>query len=443
MRGLQLLTLCFGLLLSLFSVAPVVYARSIAGSRLLVVLDTVDSKESYSNFLESLQERGFRISYKTAKDDMNLVVYDELAYDHLLVLAPQVKSFGGVLEVGDVIDFMDKGGNVLLAASSDISEAVRDLAYEFSADFDESGMGALDNFHNLNNDPTTILSSHFRGGKGIIPVEAQSNGPVAFRGVAHRLTGKNPLIQPVLTGNPTTYGYELGDTAPIGGNPILGTSVVLVSALQARNNARIVFTGSRDMFSNRLIKEMADAHNSAANMHFITALSKWVFKETGVLKVESRKHHRVNETEQHGIYRIKDEMVYEIDVSEWRENAWVPFIADDLQFEAVMLDPYIRTTFKRTEGSSTTAQRYVAQFQLPDKYGVFTFKVDYKRHGFTWLSEADTVQVRPFRHDQYPRFLSAAWPYYANVFSLLVAFTVFSTVFLWNKDSRRAKVKMT
>jgi oligosaccharyltransferase complex subunit beta len=38
--------------------------------------------------------------------------------------------------------------------------------------------------------------------------------------------------------------------------------------------------------------------------------------------------------------------------------------------------------------------------------------------------------VVPPRHDGYPRFLSAAWPYNAGAISTSVKFVVFSTVFL-------------
>lgn len=137
--------------------------------------------------------------------------------------------------------------------------------------------------------------------------------------------------------------------------------------------------------------------------------------------------------------------VYEINLSEWRDDGWSPFCAADMQFEAVMLDPYIRHSLQAEPPSSGgNSCKLVSHFRLPDHYGVFTFKVDYKRHGYTWLEETDTVQVRPFRHDQYPRFLSAAYPYYTSVFSLIGVWVVFSAVFIWNKqivDTRKLKTK--
>ena len=43
------------------------------------------------------------------------------------------------------------------------------------------------------------------------------------------------------------------------------------------------------------------------------------------------------------------------------------------------------------------------------------------------------VSVRPFRHNEFERFLTAAYPYYASVLSTMAAFFVFSLVFLYHK----------
>lgn len=126
--------------------------------------------------------------------------------------------------------------------------------------------------------------------------------------------------------------------------------------------------------------------------------------------------------------------MYTLALEELRGDRWEPFTPVDVQFEAVMLDPYIRKTM------SVEGDLLVAKFKLPDHYGVYTFKVDYKRHGLTTVSNSETIQVRPYRHDQYPRFLVVARPYYANLFSLMAAFFAFTVVFLFHKSSVK-KVK--
>jgi oligosaccharyltransferase complex subunit beta len=94
-----------------------------------------------------------------------------------------------------------------------------------------------------------------------------------------------------------------------------------------------------------------------------------------------------------------------------------------------MLDPYIRTTLKQAPSSSSFG-RFQANVRLPDVYGVFTLKVNYKRAGLSYILAEDQVSIRPFRHNEYPRFLTAAYPYYASTYSMIVGFLVFSAVWL-------------
>jgi oligosaccharyltransferase complex subunit beta len=51
----------------------------------------------------------------------------------------------------------------------------------------------------------------------------------------------------------------------------------------------------------------------SGNEEFTAELSKWAFQEKSVLRINLHKHHRKGETSQHGIYRIKDDMVLTID----------------------------------------------------------------------------------------------------------------------------------
>ena len=45
------------------------------------------------------------------------------------------------------------------------------------------------------------------------------------------------------------------------------------------------------------------------NAEFAQDFSKWIFQETGVVKVVSTAHHRKGESESKEIYRIKDDLV--------------------------------------------------------------------------------------------------------------------------------------
>ncbi len=81
---------------------------------------------------------------------------------------------------------------------------------------------------------------------------------------------------------------------------------------------------------------------------------------------------------------------------------------------------------------------YKIDFMLPDVFGIYKFTLDYKRKGWAYL-----VSVRPFRHDEYDRFLTA-YPYYLGCASMIVAFAIFTLVFLFGsvKQKKSAKRKI-
>ena len=73
-----------------------------------------------------------------------------------------------------------------------------------------------------------------------------------------------------------------------------------------------------------------------------------------------------------------DNVSYRIDITTWdrHQKKWVPYVADDVVLEFVMLDPYIRTPLEHVKGTSTymkdfkvnflTALSYNANFLYPD-----------------------------------------------------------------------------
>ena len=61
------------------------------------------------------------------------------------------------------------------------------------------------------------------------------------------------------------------------------------------------------------------------------------------------------------------------------------FKAQDVQLEFVRIDPFVRTALVPVNG------HFVAAFKLPDVYGVYQFKVDYNRIGFTKLYHSSQV----------------------------------------------------
>ena len=171
-------------------------------------------------------------------------------------------------------------------------------------------------------------------------------------------------------------------------------------------------------------------------------LLAWITQERCVLRTKHVEHKLVGgNVSMPESYRIKDTVVghchfdlsdmqqYDLDVEEKKDGKWVPFKlpkGDKIQVALTMLDPWVRQDLVMTAPG-----HYSAQFRVPDQHGVFTMSVEYKRYGWTYLSVKHKVSALPFRHDAYPRFLSAAYPYYAVMGSMIVAWIVFSVVYLF------------
>lgn len=85
----------------------------------------------YTGILVSFTDRGYSLTFKIA-DDASLILskYGEYLYEHLIVFAPSVEEFGGTLNVDTITQFIDEGGNVLVAGSSVTGDVLRELASE-------------------------------------------------------------------------------------------------------------------------------------------------------------------------------------------------------------------------------------------------------------------------------------------------------------------------
>jgi len=413
--------------------------------RIMVLLDSLNTRETHSVFFKTLADRGHVLTFKTADDPtLALIKYGEFLFEHLVLFSPSVEEFGGSLSVNEITKFVDEGGNVLIAANSNIGDGVRELASELGFEFDDEKTSIIDhlNYDMISDDGkhTVIVADP----KNLLDapkiIGSKNIKPILFRGVGLITDKDNKLTLDVLTAETTAYSFN--PEAPIDEYPhAVGKGTLLIGALQARNNARVVLTGSLDLFSDDFLSAAvqkagtSQKHEKSGNAELITALSRWVFKEEGVLRVKSVKHHLADEKEPPASYTITEPVVYTMEIEELKNGQWVPFTANDVQVEFVRIDPFVRLTMKQTNG------RYRAEFKIPDVYGVYKFVVDYNRIGYTHLYHSTQVSVRPFKHTEFERFIRSAFPYYASAFSMMIGVFLFSCVFLHYRDPDERKKK--
>jgi len=122
-------------------------------------------------------------------------------------------------------------------------------------------------------------------------------------------------------------------------------------------------------------------------------------------------------------------------VEQNRDGTWRPFKAKDVQLQFIMLDPYYTVPLSQ-QGETPV---YAVDFHVPDRLGIFKFQVAYSRYGYTYINEETKVSVIQYQHDEFPRFIPKAYPYYFSVFSTMAAFFLFIMVFLYSKWDGPAK----
>ena len=93
-----------------------------------------------------------------------------------------------------------------------------------------------------------------------------------------------------------------------------------------------------------------------------------------------------------------------------------------------MLHPYVRQPLKHD-----SAGTFSLRFKVPDVYGVFKYTIDYARAGYSYIQLSEQVPVRPFKHNEYERFLFCAYPYYASAAGSMLAFFLLGVFFLYHK----------
>ncbi|XP_063974487.1 dolichyl-diphosphooligosaccharide--protein glycosyltransferase 48 kDa subunit [Diachasmimorpha longicaudata] len=414
------------------------FAAVSAGGPTLVLLDNLAIKETHSIFFKWLQDRDYTLTFKLA-DDANLVLskYGEFLYKHLIIFAPSVEEFGGALNVDTVTDFIDGGGNVLVAGSSQSGDVLRELASENGFEVDEEGATVIDHLNYDVSDSghhTTIVADAENLINAPVIVGSKDVAPLLYQGTGLIADPENPLVLRLLTASSSAYSYN--SDQPVKEYPhAVGKNTLLIAALQARNNARVLFSGSLFFFSDEAFTSSVQKaqggkkYEKSGNEAVAKAMTQWVFKENGVIRVSSVDHYRIGEDKPPAAYTIMEDVIYSITVEKLSGDKWVPYEANDLQLEFVRIDPFVRMTM-----TPSGYGKYEARFKIPDVYGVYQFKVDYKRIGLTHLYSTTQVSVRPLQHTQYERFIPSAYPYYASAFSMMAGVFIFSLVFLHYKD---------
>lgn len=224
-----------------------------------------------------------------------------------------------------LIDFVNADGNILLALTSSAATPTSIVALlselDISLPAERTGT-VVDHF---NYDTVSSPDKH-----DVLVLDAPLNVrpglkkyleiPGAVLSLPHAVghtLGAGQLLTPILRAPSTAYSYSPKDQADAVDPEDLfaaGSQLALVSAVQARNSARVTVLGSADFLLDSVldtkVAKVGGKKVRPDNREFAKRLAGWTFQETGVLRVNEIEHRLMGENETNPeIYRIKNDVV--------------------------------------------------------------------------------------------------------------------------------------
>lgn len=321
MKGLtKLIKIFFGLILTIW--INLASGKSATGDRLLILHDSEISYNDFSIFFDSFKNREYKITFKNIDvDDITLVKYEERTFDHLIMFLVKTKNnMEYKIPNSKIFEFISKGGNLLIGGSSTVSENIRNLVSELGIFMAEKDTVITDHFSYDKSDSdkhAMLLVNNFKKNSYILSDKVIKGSPILYRGTGCSL-GNGQLLIPILGAGRTAYTYNTKKELDIVKEPwVAGTQTSLITGFQARNNARIIVTGSIEMFSNNFFNSYIKKNVKSGNQNFAEDITQWLFQEKSVLKVVSIKHNLANKAldlVSPNIYKMKDNVVCNVSI---------------------------------------------------------------------------------------------------------------------------------
>lgn len=407
--------------IAVMPILTLVEAKPAFGSRTLVIYDQrLTELDSYSTFFNSLKERSHELTYRALGNDstpISLFRGEDRLYDNLIVYPVRSRHFNKQLSVENLLDFFSSGGQVLTVTSPEgLSDNIRSFLNQLGIYPSPRNYYVNDYYHGDENNTLYLTKGKSLNDYVVSPGDYN----LVYKGAAALLDNRQ-LIIPVLQAPKTSFAL---DSKQSNEEWTIGSEGYLAAAFQSLRNTRLAWVGSEVFLSDKF---------SASNGRFAEELTKWTFGEKAVLKsVGFTHHHASGASYLESPYKVKDSIVYKIGFSEWNGSSWGPFTSDDVQFELRMIDPYYRITLLPSETSSDAQYYTTGNFSLPDHHGIFTFLVDYKRAGLSFITEKDVRAIRHLANDEYLRSwdITNSWVYLTSIYSVITVWVLFVVLYL-------------
>lgn len=400
-------------LASLLFQLTVILCLQITNVKTLVLYDeSLISLNDYKPLLSSLKE--LELDIKSVTEPFTLFKNDVLAYDNLILFTTKSKSAD--LASANLLKYVEYGGNlVILSDTQFVNPSYRAFLNELGIYPSPKHTELIDHFNNLDETHKLIkLTSQNVVTKSIISSNIDLDN-IKYKGSV-ALLNNSPLLFPVLQAPSTSYSKNTEDDELDEVNWTVGSQGYVVVSHQSLNNGRVTWFGSQEFF----------LHNAELSKDLIS----WTCGLTRVLKINWVEHSHVNgDSYESRPYKIKDEISYNISVSEFSNGMSQGYITDNLQLDVKLLDPYYRLNLKVLEEKPYETV-YGTVVKLPDHHGVFSFEANYNKPGYSYLKHKDIRAIRHLANDEFARSweITNAWVY---VVSSIVVFAGWFS-FIWS-----------
>lgn len=394
-----------------FAVQSVWAAPPPENQRVLVVVDDTNPDVAPEAIAEPLISRGYQVDTAGVKDHPSLSQYGERLYDNLVIVPGRVKALGSTLRQSDLLDFLTSGGNIVALTTPKFSPlALRGLSNDLGIEVSGRGVEFVDGFDSNVDFPQP----------NVITAPEGLSGSKSFEGAAVAKLGSNELLLGLVQSPYTSYAWNAGKSnaddakAPASDVFSAGGESFLAAGLQSLSGSRFVWVGSPFFLTNDDLAQQ---------------ITGWAFGETGNLRLKGATHESVSPEDfgnTHLHYMVNEPLKYCAAIEKWNPDAreWQPYHNnEDVQLEFKMLDPYYRLNLDK---------HGCAVFNAPDQYGMFTFSLDYRRPGYSFLDDKQVVTIRHRANDEWDRSWSItnSWVYLSGVSTTVFGFLIFCVLYL-------------
>jgi oligosaccharyltransferase complex subunit beta len=356
-------------------------------------------------------------------------------------MTPSVSSFkSSSISKDQLLQFFDSGRNIYIGVDGNSKMFAKEFFKEFGAELypEKSKVTGPSGKEVKGTDKSNVVwtnNINEEVKKSIVNVDSD----IAYEGCGMKLDESNAYVFPILKG---TIDWN-GEVPPRKTKSkeikrdVAGLDVVAVAGYQSRYSQRVVMSVSITMCSDNFIAATSTGkdYRKSSNFKFCSEVLKWNFQQKSVLKMEKFNHSLVDRTliekglQNEQEYKLKDEIQVTLDIYEKVNGKWVPYKTNEVELEFIMLSPYVVTTLQNTEGA-----HYRTQFHAPDWNGVYKFKIDFNKLGYTRLLLDKITPVRVFNHDEFPTYSPSAYPFFGAVYLITIAFILFSLKFAFADD---------